>query len=193
MNLFTLPDGKPAKAIPFEDFGPSATGYTLASANEARRTLTEIGNHDLPDTALALIIPNVDQDQLKLDDVLMKKFRPTFITSLPVERGVNEDTRRPDAIMLQCGKHDVKYADTTVVYTLPAGRIVEKLSAQINACDIPAALFAKLESDPHEYVSKAIGADKLEDKKIIRLAGLCSCWRSTTPRSCLLRSKCCTS
>ena len=72
--------------------------------------------------------------------------------------------------MLQCGKQTIKYTDTTIVYDLPAGRIMEKLSAQIHSCDIPTALFAKLEKDPHEYVARAIGADELEEKKQIRVA-----------------------
>ena len=78
--------------------------------------------------------------------------------------------RRPDAIMLQCGVPTITFSDTTVIYTLPEGTIAEKLSAQIAEGDVPSDIFNKLAADPHDYITKAIGADKLDDKKRIRVA-----------------------
>ena len=110
--------------------------------------LTMIGDGELSDNPLALLMPKVEYEGLQLQPEVMRKYRPTTITNLSVVRSHNESTRGPDVIMLQCGKPTVTYQDTTIIYTLPGGTLNEKLSAQIASDDIPAELFKKLENNP---------------------------------------------
>ena len=48
--------------------------------------LTTIGANSLSKHALALLMPKVDFDNLQLQEEVVKKFRPTLIPNLPVER-----------------------------------------------------------------------------------------------------------
>ena len=73
-------------------------------------------------------------------------------------------------IMLQCGTPTIIFKDTTVIFTLQEGTITERLSAQITEGDVPADLFKRLEANPHDYIIKAVGADKLDEHKTIRVA-----------------------
>ena len=64
------------------------------------------------------------------------------------------------------GAPTVEYADPTLVYDMGVQDAVEKMSAAIYPFSVGTELFNKLKNgDAHDFVTKAIGEDKLDSAK----------------------------
>ena len=70
--------------------------------------------------------------------------------------------------MLQLGHEAISYHNPIPVHDYGDKYLVQQLSAQIYEDDVPKELFARLQKEPHAYITSAIGADKLDKDKIIR-------------------------
>ena len=70
--------------------------------------------------------------------------------------------------MFQLRHEDITYQDPTPTHDFGDKFLVQTLSVQIYEDDIPANPSKKLQKDPHTYVTSAIGADELDDKRTIR-------------------------
>ena len=174
MTLFYDPEGKPADIIKHSEMDWHSTGVALMSANQAQNLLREIGNQELANQPLAILIPPTDWDFFDRLEALpfTRKFRPTTIKELPTKKQLTDNSRCGNATMLQLGKEDISYDNPTIIHDLGVSHIVQRLSAQISADKVPSAVFKKLKDDPHDYIIKAIGADKLQPKRQIRKSRL---------------------
>ena len=114
VDLFTDTNSNTVPVIKSEEIQSDRPGLALMPTGLLKKLLIDLNDTPPFQEHVAVMSPANNFENLMENKDLVKRYRPTLLSQVPLLRGRDAGPKRVDAILFQLGSQEVTYYDTTV-------------------------------------------------------------------------------